>query len=290
MSDSVRPHRWQPTRLPRPWDSPGKNTGVGCHFLLQCRKVKSESELAQSRLTPSDPMDCSLPVSSVQGIFQARALELGEAQLCLKEYQWQPVTKCVPASGIAAALYMVIHYWNVSMEPQLYVSHCAKYSIVLSSVLKTLKGGCYSSYFLIQGDWGQASWITCISPCSKHWQWFEPKSDSKSSLSHEPTLQMKSGRWGSDEGLSWPMRLPQIGPEFPHPVVQDYRIPIVSIVALQCCVNFDCTAKWISHTCTYYCCCSVAKSCQIFIYHLLFGFSFHSGHPFVSDSLQPHGL
>ena len=51
MSDSVRPHRRQPTRLPRPWDSPGKNTGVGCHFLLQCMKVKSESEVAQSCLT-----------------------------------------------------------------------------------------------------------------------------------------------------------------------------------------------------------------------------------------------
>ena len=67
MSDSVRPHRWQPTRLPRPWDSPGKNTGVGCHFLLQCVKVKSESEVAQSCLTLSDPMDCSLPGSSVHG-------------------------------------------------------------------------------------------------------------------------------------------------------------------------------------------------------------------------------
>ena len=54
---TVRPHRRQPTRLPRPWDSPGKNTGVGCHFLLQCRKLKSESEVAQSCPTPSDPMD-----------------------------------------------------------------------------------------------------------------------------------------------------------------------------------------------------------------------------------------
>ena len=60
MSDSVQPHRRQPTRFPRPWDSPGKNTGVGCHFLLQCRKVKSESEVAQSCPTLSDPMDCSL--------------------------------------------------------------------------------------------------------------------------------------------------------------------------------------------------------------------------------------
>ena len=75
VSDSVRPHRQQPTRLPRPWDSPGKNTGVGCHFLLQCRKVKSKSEVAQSCPTLSDPMDCSPPGSSVHGIFQARVLE-----------------------------------------------------------------------------------------------------------------------------------------------------------------------------------------------------------------------
>ena len=65
MTDSVRPHRRQPTRLPRPWDSPGKNTGVGCHFLLQCMKVKSEREVAQSCPTLLDPMDCSLPGSSV---------------------------------------------------------------------------------------------------------------------------------------------------------------------------------------------------------------------------------
>ena len=61
VSDSVRPHRQQPTRLPRPWDSPGKNSRAGCHFLLQCMKVKSESEVAQSCPTLSDPMDCSLP-------------------------------------------------------------------------------------------------------------------------------------------------------------------------------------------------------------------------------------
>ena len=77
MSDSVRPHRRQPTRLPRPWDSPGKNTGVACHFLLQCMKVKSESEVAQSCLTLIDPMDCSPPGFSVHGIFQTRVLEWG---------------------------------------------------------------------------------------------------------------------------------------------------------------------------------------------------------------------
>ena len=77
MSNSVRPHRRQPTRLPRPWDSPGKNTGVGCHFLLQCVKVKSESEVAQLCLTLSDPMDYKLPGSSIHGIFQAEVLEWG---------------------------------------------------------------------------------------------------------------------------------------------------------------------------------------------------------------------
>ena len=77
MSDSVRSHGLQLTRLPRPWDSPGKNTGVGCHFLLQYMKVESENEVAQSCPTLSDPMDCSLPGSSVHGIFQARVLEWG---------------------------------------------------------------------------------------------------------------------------------------------------------------------------------------------------------------------
>ena len=77
MSDSVWPHKRHPTRLLCPWDSPGKNTGVGCHLLLQCMKVKSESEVTQSCPTLIDPMDCSLPGSSIHGIFQARVLEWG---------------------------------------------------------------------------------------------------------------------------------------------------------------------------------------------------------------------
>ena len=71
MSNSVQPHRQQSTRLPCPWDSPGKNTGVDCHFLLQYMKVKCDSEVAQSCLTLSDPMDCSLPGTSIHGRFQA---------------------------------------------------------------------------------------------------------------------------------------------------------------------------------------------------------------------------
>ena len=82
MSDSVRPHRRQPTRLLCPWNSPGKNTGVGCHFLLQCMKVKSESEVAQSCLTLSDPMDCTLPGFSLHGIFQARVVEWDAIAFC----------------------------------------------------------------------------------------------------------------------------------------------------------------------------------------------------------------
>ena len=91
VSDSVQSHRRQPTRLPCPWDSPGKNTGVGCHFLLQCMKVKSESEVAQSCPTLSDPMDCSPPGSSVHGIFQARALEWGAIAFSINEstFKWK---------------------------------------------------------------------------------------------------------------------------------------------------------------------------------------------------------
>ena len=94
MSDSVRPYRWQPTRLPHPWDFPGKNTGVGCHFLLQCMKVKSESEVAQSCPTPSDPMDCSPPGLSIRGIFQARVLEWGAIAFSITWHSTPLVSLC----------------------------------------------------------------------------------------------------------------------------------------------------------------------------------------------------
>ena len=96
VSDSVWPHRQQPTRLPHPWDSPGKNTGVGHHFLLQCMKVRSESEVTQLCPTLCDPMDCSLPGSPVHGIFQARVLEwIATAfsnqytTMCIIDSQWE---------------------------------------------------------------------------------------------------------------------------------------------------------------------------------------------------------
>ena len=100
MSDSVRPRGWQPNRLPRLWDSPG-NTGVGCHFLLQCMKVKSESEVAQSCPTLSDPMDCSLPGSSVHGIFQARVLEWGAIAFSPEGGSFIIIAlNCIFASGV----------------------------------------------------------------------------------------------------------------------------------------------------------------------------------------------
>jgi len=87
-------HRWQPTRLRCPWDSPGNNTRVGCHFLLQCMKVKSESKVTQSCPTLSDPMDCSLPGSSAHGIFQARAPQ-NKVSHCFPIYlTWSDGTRC----------------------------------------------------------------------------------------------------------------------------------------------------------------------------------------------------
>ena len=105
MSDSVRPHRRQPTRLLCPWDSPGKNTGVGCHFLLQCMKVKSGSE---------DPMDCSLPGFSAHGSFQARVLEWG-ATAFSEGYQsglLLPTPGDLPDPGINLGLFHILH-WGV---------------------------------------------------------------------------------------------------------------------------------------------------------------------------------
>ena len=96
----MQPHRQQPTRLPNPWDSPDKNTGVGCHFLLQCMKVKSESEVDQLCPTLRDPMDCIPPGSSVHGIFQARVLEWGAIAFSGFTAQWCPnlcnPTDCSP--------------------------------------------------------------------------------------------------------------------------------------------------------------------------------------------------
>ena len=108
VSDSVQPHRWQPTRLPRPWDSPGKNTEVGCHFLLQCMKVKSQNEDAQSYPTLSDPMDCSLPGSSVHGIFQAREALASPFYLNQKLFNLAFTVLCDPGSTLSWPILLLI--------------------------------------------------------------------------------------------------------------------------------------------------------------------------------------
>ena len=92
MSNSVRPHGLQPTRLLHPWDSLGKNTGVDCHFLPQCMKMKSESEVVQLCPTCSDPMDCSPPGSSVHGIFQAKVLEWVAIAFSVTQYRVSRLT------------------------------------------------------------------------------------------------------------------------------------------------------------------------------------------------------
>ena len=132
MSDSVRPHWRQPTRHPHPWDSPGKNTGVGCHFLLQCRNVKSESEVAQSCPTLRDPMGCSLPGSSVHGIFQARVLEWG----------------AIAFSNIN--LYISV-YLNLSIHPSIVSIHLIYYvsSIYLLSTYPFIYPSSYPSIISI---------------------------------------------------------------------------------------------------------------------------------------------
>ena len=105
MSDSVQRHRRQPTRLPHPWVSPGKNTGVGCHFLLQCMKVKTESEVTQSCPTLCDRMNCSLPGSSVHGIVQARILEWAAIAFSIGSIT---MNKSSEDDGIPAELFQIL--------------------------------------------------------------------------------------------------------------------------------------------------------------------------------------
>ena len=112
VSDSLWPHGLQPTRLLRLWDCPGKSTGVGCPCLLQCMKVKRESEVTQSCLTLRDPMDCSLPGSSVHGIFQVRALLLTLLINCayIREFLHSLSFQC-PATSFSPCRYMTDGYF-----------------------------------------------------------------------------------------------------------------------------------------------------------------------------------
>ena len=138
QSISVRPHRRQPTRLPHPWDSPGKTTGVGCHFLLQCMKVKSESEAVQSCPTLSDSMDCSLPGSFVHGIFQARVLEWGAiafSKSWLHRTKWYHILFTSGGQSIGASSLVI----SPSNEYSMLISFRIDYFDILT-VQGTLKG------------------------------------------------------------------------------------------------------------------------------------------------------
>ena len=117
VSDSVWPHRWQPTRLLCPWDSPGKNTGVGCHFLLQCMKVESEREVAQSCPTLRDPMDCSLPGSSVCGIFQARVLKWGSIAFSEGNQPWIFIRRTDAEAETPILWPPDVKHWLIGKDP-----------------------------------------------------------------------------------------------------------------------------------------------------------------------------
>jgi len=162
----MQPHRRQPTRLPRPWDSPGKNTAVGCHFLLQCMKVKSQSEVAQSCLIPSDPMDCSPPGSSVHGIFQARVLEwgaiafsAGSTYLTSNVLLWhlsipKPDSPLKWDSGNTSHPHRVTgsHFWCVKVV----LSCSSKFSLKLHFHAQSLHGAVFSNSF--------SEWFLMIDP------------------------------------------------------------------------------------------------------------------------------
>ena len=131
MSNSVRPHRRQPTRIHRPWDSLGKNTGVGCHFLLQCMKTKSESEVAQLCLTLSDPMDCSPPGSSIHGVFQARVLEWGAIAFSVIIGDWNAKVGSQETPGVTSKFGVGIR----NEAGQRLIEFCQENTLVIANTL-----------------------------------------------------------------------------------------------------------------------------------------------------------
>ena len=161
MSDSVRPHRQQPTRLPHPWDSPGKNTGVGCHCLLQCMKVKSESEVAQSCLTLSNPMDCSLPGSSVHGIFQARGLEWDAIWGTSKPHS-HPHPHC-PGSQQRNRLLVFTPSCNWPRSPNKVLPEFLVWSLVNFYWLEKVKNSGWYHFLYLWQSWHPAIYVICYS-------------------------------------------------------------------------------------------------------------------------------
>ena len=144
MSDSVQPHRQQPTRLLCLWDSPGKNTGADCHLLLQCMKVKSESEVVQSCLTLSDPIVCSLPGSSIHGIFQARVLEWGETN-------WQQMHRFISE-------FSLLFHWSICLPL------CQCHAVLITVVFVVRFETELSNIVLFEDCYGYSG----VSCCSTH--------------------------------------------------------------------------------------------------------------------------
>ena len=142
----MRPHRRQPTRLPCPWDSPGKNTGVGCHFLLQCMKVKSENEVAQSCPNLSDPMDCSLPGSSIHAIFQARVLFYPEHWLLVMPHLVHFHRQVIPSTLLHGALLICL----ADITGTVYIPVLTKINFTLIRIwwhMSKRQQNCYSKCF-----------------------------------------------------------------------------------------------------------------------------------------------
>ena len=143
VSDSVRPHGLQPTRLFCPWYSPGKNTGVGCHFLLQCMKLESESEVTQSCLTLSDPMDCSLPGSSIHGIFRATVLEWGTIAFSRRTL-WRFLKK---KQTLRCHIIQKSHSWAYPEKTMIWKDTCTP--LLIAALFTTAKTRKQSKYSLI---------------------------------------------------------------------------------------------------------------------------------------------
>ena len=140
MSNSVRPHRQQPTRLPHPWDSPGKNTGVGCHFLLQCMKVKSETEVAQSCPAVCDSVDCNPPGSPVHGILQVKILEW-VAIFCFRgSSQPRDLTSPALAGGFFTSSATRDATRDVETKSNSTVEKPAQYHVILSPIKHMVPG------------------------------------------------------------------------------------------------------------------------------------------------------
>ena len=154
------PHRWQPTRLPRPWDSPGKNTRVGCHFLLQCMKMKSESEVTQPCATLCNPMDCSLPGSSVHGIFQARVLEWGAIAAKLlwffiltchfkySQHFFSSQIEHLVSLGVKYIPFMCLTAYSATIYIVLFVNLLTDYTVILT-IMCLRQGPSFKSYISI---------------------------------------------------------------------------------------------------------------------------------------------